>query len=168
MGKKSKSSKKRAERRERAKTRPEGGLNEELMESQESEADEAVSQAAKAVPETKPEREKKAQKPSREDEKDNPWEKLKHFFGDVKIEALKINWPTPDETWKSTWVTVFVIIVLSVFMGLCSLGFREITDWAFGAKPGGLSSPASVPTAPVDTQAAPLPEDSSGDTGGTE
>jgi len=168
MGKKSKSSKKRAERRERAKTRPEGGLNDELVASQESEADEAVSEAAKAVPEAKSEREKKAQKPAREDEKDNPWEKIKRFFGDVKIEALKINWPTPDETWKSTWVTVFVIIVLSIFMGLCSLGFQKITGWAFGAETGGISSPASVPTAPVDTQSAPLPEDSGGDTGGAE
>ena len=139
-----------------------------MVASQESEADEAVSQAANAVPEAKSEREKKAQKPAREDEKDNPWEKIKRFFGDVKIEALKINWPTPDETWKSTWVTVFVIIVLSIFMGLCSLGFQKITGWAFGAETGGISSPAANPTAPLDTQGAPLPEDSGGDTGGAE
>jgi len=137
-----------------------------LITSQESEADEAVSEAANAVPEAKSEREKKVSRPARDDEGDNAWEKIRRFFGDVKIEALKINWPTPDETWKSTWVTVFVIIVLSIFMGLCSLGFREITGWAFSAKTGGISSPASVPTAPPDTQGAPLPEDSSGDTGG--
>ena len=137
-----------------------------MITSQESEADEAVSEAANAVPEAKSEREKKVSRPARDDEGDNAWEKIRRFFGDVKIEALKINWPTPDETWKSTWVTVFVIIVLSIFMGLCSLGFREITGWAFSAKTGGISSPASVPTAPPDTQGAPLPEDSSGDTGG--
>jgi len=158
MGKKSKSSKKRAQRRDRAKLRADGIIPEDEISSQEAEADEAVSKAAEAESESQSARDKKAPKPVKDEERENAWERLKRFYSDVKIEALKINWPSSDETWKSTWVTVFVIIVLSVFMGFCSIGFQRLSENLFGVTQiTNTSEQATVNT--TDTMGAGAVED---------
>ncbi len=133
MGKKSKSFRKRQQRRERAKLRAEGVLPEESIEAQEQAADDAVEQSDKAVAEKTPSREKKAPKAAASTEiSENPWDRLKRFFQEVIIESKKINWPSTDETWKSTMVTVVVILALSRFMGFCSAGLAEVSSTLFG------------------------------------
>lgn len=150
MGKKKKKEKKRAKRRERAKKREASESTEEQIEAQEKAADEAVEQAEKVEPEQeRPVREKRASKPPPE-ERDNAWERLKSFLREVDIERKKINWPAVDETWRSTWVTVVVILFLSGFMGLASWGFSIASQRLFGIEQPSVSAPGgAVPTSPL-------------------
>ena len=172
MGKKSKKEKKRARRRERARNLEAAVTPDEQIES-EDEADEAVRRADTAAPEEQPVRERRAPKPPREEQRDNAWEHLKAFLREVDIERKKINWPAIDETWRSTWVTIIVIVFLSGFMGLASWGFSQVSERLFGVQRT-ISAPpaANVPTSPLGgalNPAAPPPvEQPAGDEGGTE
>lgn len=133
MGKRSRSNKKRAQRRERAKLRTDGQLQEPLIDVGGETAEETVEKAV-AVPPTAEEheaRQKKAPKQSKKDDATNAWDHLKTFFAEVQIEAKKINWPSIDDTWKSTWVTVIVILFLSAFMGLASAGMAKVSQRLF-------------------------------------
>jgi len=172
MGKKKKKDKKRAVRRERAKQREDVESPEEQIEAQEQAADEAVEQAEKAESVAPPSRERKAPKATREDDRDNAWERLKLFLREVDIERKKINWPAVEETWRSTWVTVVVILFLSGFMGLASWGFSRISENLFGLGTAVAPAPADVPTSPLGgalTTQPPVPtEEPPADTGGTE
>jgi preprotein translocase subunit SecE len=172
MGKKKKKEKKRADRRERAKQREQEESPEEQIEAQEQAADEAVEQATKAEPVAAPERERRAPKPPREEDRDNAWERLKAFLREVDIERKKINWPAIDETWRSTWVTVVVILFLSGFMGLASYGFSRVAENLFGIGRTVTTAPANVPTSPLGgaltTQPPVQSEEAPADTGGTE
>jgi preprotein translocase subunit SecE len=147
MAKKKKSVKKRADRRERAKFRSEGTTPEDDITAQEDAAEEAVKRTYRAVPEEPPARVRKAPKPPKEVEQENAWERLQSFIREVIIEAKKINWPSTDDTWKSTWVTVIVIIFLSAFMGAASMGFKQISTTLFGGDTNaGQAGPGDVPT----------------------
>ncbi len=156
MGKRLKSAKKRAERRERAKLRGEGQSPEELIALQEAEADAAVEVAEKAAPGKEAvaqakdsAREKKSApaRPPKDEPEDNAWERFKAFMREVDIERKKINWPSVDDTWRSTWVTVFVIMVLAVFMGIASAGFQVVSERIFGVQ--GIGQTATPPTGPA-------------------
>ena len=171
MGKRSKSNKKRSQRRERSKTKSEGIFPDEELQA----SGESVEEISEAVPSPTPAeehkaRQKRAAKVRREEEVPNAWERIKMFFGEVQIEAKKINWPTTDDTWKSTWVTIIVIIFLSVFMGFASFGMSKISDRLFRLgtnipESTNAVAPGSVPITPlgaaVDTLPA-QPEESGG------
>ena len=45
-------------------------------------------------------------------------EKVRQFFREVRIELLKVNWPTRKETIASTGVVVVLVILISVYLGL--------------------------------------------------
>ena len=121
---------KRAARRERAKLKPDGTVQDEII-AQEQEADEQVEKAANVEVSAPRAREKKAPKPAREEESENAWQRLMAFLQEVKIEARKINWPAVDETWKSTGVTIIFIVALSIFMGIASIGFQKVSQALF-------------------------------------
>jgi preprotein translocase subunit SecE len=161
MGKRAKINKKRSDRRERAKLRTDGTTipNEEVLASEGSVDEAEVTSPVSVQPEEHKARQKRAAKTTAEEEEPNAWERMTMFFGEVKIEAKKINWPTPDDTWKSTWVTIFVIIFLSLFMGLASFGMSHFADRLFNLSstvPAATGTPdqGSVPTTPP-----PLPLD---------
>jgi len=156
MGKRLKSAKKRAERRGRAKLRGEAQSPEDLIALQEAGADEAVETAGKAAPtkeavaeakESSREKKSAPARPPKDKPEDNAWERLKAFIREVDIERKKINWPSIDDTWRSTWVTVFVIMVLAVFMGIASAGFQVISERIFGVQ--GIGQTATPPTGPA-------------------
>jgi preprotein translocase subunit SecE len=163
MAKKKKDFIRRAARRERAKTREDGSLPEEQVAAQEQAADEAVKQAAKAVPVEKPARAKKAPKPKKAEAAENAWHRLTGFLREVKIEARKINWPAVDDTWKSTWVTVIFIVALSLFMGVASWGFNQVSRKLFGLE----TLPPAGPVTDISSELAPGATDGELDTGTT-
>lgn len=146
MGKRSKSNKKRAQRRERAKLRADGQLQEPLIDVGGETVEETVEKAVAVPPpaEEHEARQKKAPKQRKMDDTPNAWDRLKSFFTEVQIEAKKINWPSIDDTWKSTWVTVIVILFLSAFMGLASAGMAKVSQRLFR-----LQAPISQPSSEV-------------------
>jgi preprotein translocase subunit SecE len=45
--------------------------------------------------------------------------KTKNFLDDVKAELRRVTWPARKETISTTWVVVFIIILISFYLGLC-------------------------------------------------
>jgi preprotein translocase subunit SecE len=57
-------------------------------------------------------------------------EKIKEFFKEVKIELKKVVFPQRDEILGSTWVVIFTVISVSVFLGIVDLGLSKLVSWA--------------------------------------
>ncbi len=57
-------------------------------------------------------------------------EKIKEFFKEVKIELKKVVFPQRDEILGSTWVVIFTVITVSVFLGIVDLGLSKLVSWA--------------------------------------
>ena len=47
--------------------------------------------------------------------------KTRSFFDEVKQELDKVTWPTRKETIATTWVVVFIVVVISFYLGACDL-----------------------------------------------
>jgi preprotein translocase subunit SecE len=57
-------------------------------------------------------------------------EKMKEFFGDVKVEIRKVVYPTREELIGSTWVVIITVVVISVFLGFVDSGLSKIVKTA--------------------------------------
>jgi preprotein translocase subunit SecE len=44
-------------------------------------------------------------------------EKITKFFGEVKTELKRVNWPTLKETLRFTLIVIFVSLLVAVFLG---------------------------------------------------
>ncbi|MEK6692227.1 MAG: preprotein translocase subunit SecE [Nitrospirota bacterium] len=58
------------------------------------------------------------------------FEKIKEFFKEVKIELKKVVFPQREEILGSTWVVIFTVITVSVFLGIVDLGLSKLVSWA--------------------------------------
>lgn len=58
------------------------------------------------------------------------FEKIKEFFKEVKIELKKVVFPQREEILGSTWVVIFTVITVSVFLGIVDLGLSKLVRWA--------------------------------------
>lgn len=47
--------------------------------------------------------------------------KTRIFFDEVKQELDKVTWPTRKETVATTWVVVFIVVLISFYLGACDL-----------------------------------------------
>lgn len=47
----------------------------------------------------------------------NPVRSVVDFFSEVKVELLKVVWPTPDLTVKLTLIVILVTIIVGFFLG---------------------------------------------------
>jgi preprotein translocase subunit SecE len=47
--------------------------------------------------------------------------KTRSFFEEVKQELDKVTWPTRKETVATTWVVVFIVVLISFYLGACDL-----------------------------------------------
>jgi len=45
--------------------------------------------------------------------------KFTNFFKDIKLEMVKVSWPTRNELIGSTIIVLVSLIVLSAFIGIC-------------------------------------------------
>lgn len=57
-------------------------------------------------------------------------EKIKEFFKEVKIELKKVVFPSKDEILGSTWVVIFTVVIVSIFLGLVDLGLSRLVRLA--------------------------------------
>jgi preprotein translocase subunit SecE len=52
--------------------------------------------------------------------------KTRSFFDEVKQELDKVTWPTRKETVATTWVVVFIVVVISFYLGACDLVLAKL------------------------------------------
>jgi preprotein translocase subunit SecE len=53
-------------------------------------------------------------------------EKTRSFFDEVKQEIDKVTWPTRKETIATTWVVVFIVVLISFYLGACDLVLAKL------------------------------------------
>ena len=54
--------------------------------------------------------------------------KVAGFFNDIKLEMMKVSWPTKDELIGSTIVVLASLAVLSLFIGACDIILSKIVN----------------------------------------
>ncbi|MEA5114523.1 MAG: preprotein translocase subunit SecE [Geobacteraceae bacterium] len=52
--------------------------------------------------------------------------KAKTFLDDVRAELHRVTWPARKETISTTWVVVFIIIVIAFYLFSCDLVINKI------------------------------------------
>jgi preprotein translocase subunit SecE len=52
--------------------------------------------------------------------------KTRIFFDEVKQELDKVTWPTRKETVATTWVVVFIVVLISLYLGACDLVLAKL------------------------------------------
>ncbi len=54
--------------------------------------------------------------------------KIANFFKDIKIEMIKVSWPTRDELIGSTVIVLISLAILSAFIGVCDIILSKIVN----------------------------------------
>ena len=61
------------------------------------------------------------------------WQKIKHFFGETRVEMRKVTWPTRDELKESTKIVIVATFVVTLFIGvidqILTLIVRRLLGW---------------------------------------
>ena len=52
--------------------------------------------------------------------------KTRSFFDEVKQELDKVTWPARKETVATTWVVVFIVVLISFYLGACDLVLAKL------------------------------------------
>jgi preprotein translocase subunit SecE len=52
--------------------------------------------------------------------------KTRIFFDEVKLELEKVTWPQRKETIATTWVVVFIVVLISFYLGACDLVLAKL------------------------------------------
>ncbi len=52
--------------------------------------------------------------------------KTKNFLEEVKVELEKVTWPVRKETIATTWVVVFIVVLISFYLGACDLVLAKL------------------------------------------
>ncbi len=52
--------------------------------------------------------------------------KAKTFYQEVREELHKVTWPTRKETVATTWVVVVIIVIISLYLGVCDLLLNKL------------------------------------------
>jgi preprotein translocase subunit SecE len=58
--------------------------------------------------------------------------KTRVFFDEVKLELEKVTWPTRKETIGTTWVVVFIVVLISFYLGACDLVLARLLRFLLG------------------------------------
>jgi len=54
------------------------------------------------------------------------------FFNEVRIELLKVIWPSWDEFIGSTIIVLVVIAFFAVYLGVLDFGMSQLAEYTFG------------------------------------
>jgi preprotein translocase subunit SecE len=52
--------------------------------------------------------------------------KTRNFIEEVKVELEKVTWPVRKETIATTWVVVFIVVLISFYLGACDLVLSKL------------------------------------------
>lgn len=58
--------------------------------------------------------------------------KTRIFFDEVKQELERVTWPTRKETVGTTWVVVFIVVLISFYLGACDLVLARLLRFLLG------------------------------------
>ena len=59
-------------------------------------------------------------------QREEVFEKIKGFFREVKIELMKVTWPSKKQTIGSTSVVLILVALIALFLGLVDLGLSRL------------------------------------------
>jgi len=59
-------------------------------------------------------------------------QKVKNFLESVKIELGKVTWPTRKETMATTGVVVVIILLISIYLGICDVFLARLMRLILG------------------------------------
>ena len=54
--------------------------------------------------------------------------KFTNFFKDIKLEMIKVSWPTRNELIGSTAVVLVSLVILSIFIGICDVVLSKFVN----------------------------------------
>ena len=54
--------------------------------------------------------------------------KVSGFLKDIKLEMMKVSWPTKDELIGSTVIVLVSLAILSLFIGICDIFLSKIVN----------------------------------------
>jgi len=58
--------------------------------------------------------------------------KTRLFIDEVKLELDKVTWPSRKETIATTWVVVFIVVLISFYLGACDLILAKLLRFFLG------------------------------------
>jgi len=58
--------------------------------------------------------------------------KTVQFFREVRIELLKVNWPSRKETMASTTIILALVVIVSLYLSLVDFGVRRLINFILG------------------------------------
>jgi len=58
--------------------------------------------------------------------------KTRLFIDEVKLELDKVTWPSRKETIATTWVVVFIVVLISFYLGACDLVLAKLLRFFLG------------------------------------
>lgn len=58
--------------------------------------------------------------------------KAKSFLDDVRAELHRVTWPSRKETISTSWVVVFIILLIAFYLGFCDVILAKIMRTLLG------------------------------------
>jgi preprotein translocase subunit SecE len=55
--------------------------------------------------------------------------KVRSYLDEVKAELGKVTWPTRKETIATTWVVIVIVLIISVYLGLCDAVLTKLMQY---------------------------------------
>jgi len=46
-------------------------------------------------------------------------DKAKTYFQEARVELKKVTWPSKPKTMQLTWVVIVMVVISSIFFGIC-------------------------------------------------
>ncbi|HEY5975589.1 MAG TPA: preprotein translocase subunit SecE [Geobacteraceae bacterium] len=56
----------------------------------------------------------------------------KNFLEEVKAELGKVTWPVRKETFATAWVVVVIVVLISLYLGVCDLVLTKLMRLVLG------------------------------------
>jgi preprotein translocase subunit SecE len=58
-------------------------------------------------------------------EKPNPWNRLRNYLHEVRVEIDKVTWPTRDDLKAHTVVVLWFLVILGIIVGAMDWSFQK-------------------------------------------
>ena len=57
------------------------------------------------------------------------FQRIQRFWRETIGELRKVTWPTPEEAWKMTRLTLVVMVVMALILGVLDLAFSQFISF---------------------------------------
>jgi len=64
--------------------------------------------------------------PTKKKKKLTIFQKLQRFWRETVGELRKVTWPTPQEAWKMTRLTLIVMVIMALILGVLDFAFSQL------------------------------------------